>query len=157
MTIPRLQRGEPETFSASGFQPGESVHAVIHSPQTIELASKAANSAGVVSWTFLVPESFDLGMHTAIATSDSIGDSTRAVSFEVYALTPSGGGTAPTGTGSGPVGTSSGGSTSSGGPSTLAATGANAIVVGSATAALLLLGLALRLATTVQRRKLPVR
>ncbi|WP_265522027.1 choice-of-anchor G family protein [Oerskovia flava] len=102
VTEPRLQRGEVQTFIASGFEPGEMVSGLVESSHTIALPAQAANDDGSVSWTFVVPAGFELGTHTATATSDEVGDST-ASSFEVYmtsTATP-GGGTSTGGTSTG--------------------------------------------------------
>ncbi|MBM7820393.1 5-hydroxyisourate hydrolase-like protein (transthyretin family) [Cellulosimicrobium cellulans] len=96
---PRVLRGAEQTFVASGFEPGESVQAVINSEPLI-LPVATADASGQVSWTFVVPADFEVGPHTGTATSVDVGDSTVA-SFEVY-LTPTGGdGPGSSGPGSG--------------------------------------------------------
>ncbi|WP_264032366.1 choice-of-anchor G family protein [Cellulosimicrobium sp. SH8] len=103
---PRVLRGAEQTFVASGFEPGESVQAVINSEPLI-LPVATADASGQVSWTFVVPADFEVGPHTGTATSVDVGDSTVA-SFEVY-LTPTGGdGPGSSGSGSGSGSTNAG-------------------------------------------------
>ncbi|MCO7272261.1 choice-of-anchor G family protein [Cellulosimicrobium cellulans] len=96
---PRVLRGAEQTFVASGFEPGESVQAVINSePLILPVATADAN--GQVSWTFVVPADFEVGPHTGTATSVAVGDSTVA-SFEVYLTASGGDGPGGSGPGSG--------------------------------------------------------
>ncbi|MFB8229618.1 choice-of-anchor G family protein [Cellulosimicrobium sp. NPDC055967] len=96
---PRVLRGAEQTFVASGFQPGESVQAVINSEPLI-LPVATADASGQVSWTFVVPADFEVGPHTGTATSVTVGDSTVA-SFEVYLTASGGDGPGGSGPGSG--------------------------------------------------------
>ncbi|WP_277211395.1 LPXTG cell wall anchor domain-containing protein, partial [Isoptericola croceus] len=102
----RVQRGEEQTFSASGFEPGEEVQARINS-EPLNLTVQTANADGEVSWTFIVPADFEAGPHTGTATSIDVGDATVAA-FVVY-LTPSGADGTPGGSGGTGTGTASGG------------------------------------------------
>ncbi|GED11348.1 choice-of-anchor G family protein [Cellulosimicrobium cellulans] len=118
---PRVLRGAEQTFVASGFEPGESVQAVINSEPLI-LPAATADASGQVSWTFVVPADFEVGPHTGTATSVSVGDSTVA-SFEVYLTSTTGDGDGPGGSGSGSGGAGSGSDGSSNGSGYLARTG----------------------------------
>ncbi|WTM15223.1 choice-of-anchor G family protein [Isoptericola halotolerans] len=104
----QVERGEEQTFTASGFESGEEVQAVINSEPLI-LSVQTANADGEVSWTFVVPADFESGTHTGTATSVEEDDSVVA-SFQVT-LTPSD----PGGTGGGTGAGGTGGSGSSGG------------------------------------------
>ncbi len=79
---PTVQAGDEQTFYASGFEDGEVVAGLVSSDNPIALPAKAAHST--VSWTFTVPENFELGTHQGIAISTAEGDSASAT-FEVVA------------------------------------------------------------------------
>ena len=147
-----VAQGASQTFSASGFEPGEMVVGVIRST-SVRLPAAAADGTGTVQWTFTVPAGLDVGSHVGIATSQMIGDSATA-SFEVV-LASTGGGTGDgdgdddrdgagngTGDGSGSNGngTGSGSGSSSG---SLAATGADVATLLAVTVLLLAAGAAL--------------
>ncbi|SMF30697.1 hypothetical protein L603_000800001240, partial [Cellulosimicrobium cellulans J34] len=133
MAKERVQRGETQTFTASGFEPGEEVQAVINS-EPLVLPVAIADENGQVSWTFVVPADFEAGPHTGTATSVAEGDSTVAA-FEVYLVPATDGGTGGTGsTGSTGSGSGSGGS---GGSGSLATTGVDGVAYYLAAAFLL--------------------
>ncbi|MGW8565241.1 hypothetical protein ACWGKI_03430, partial [Isoptericola sp. NPDC055881] len=77
----QVGRGAAQTFQASGFEPGEQVRAVIAS-EPLALPVTVADADGVATWTFTVPQAFELGTHTGTATSVTVGDSATAT-FEV--------------------------------------------------------------------------
>ncbi|MFD2841743.1 hypothetical protein ACFSYH_14350, partial [Populibacterium corticicola] len=101
VTIPTITRGRTQVFTATGFEPGETVNGHVHS-RRVDLPQQRANESGTVTWEFVVPTDFALGEHVATAESVAYGDSTRS-SFTVVAdasvttvNTPTGG--TPTGT-----------------------------------------------------------
>lgn len=123
-----VQRGDEQTFYASGFDAGEIVVGIINS-DPIALPAQAADSDGNVEWTFTVAEDQDLGSHQGIAVSTAVGDSAMA-EYRVVA-----GAALDTGAGDG-----------DGGP--LASTGANVTALIAATVLLLGAG-----AVMIKRRR----
>jgi hypothetical protein len=85
--------GSTVTFTATGFTPGEQARAVVHS-DPIDLGLKTVASDGSASWTWTVPDGFDLGAHTVVITS-LLGRNTATAPFVVVAkpdtVTPGGG------------------------------------------------------------------
>ncbi|WP_020018258.1 choice-of-anchor G family protein [Promicromonospora sukumoe] len=138
--------GESQTFSASGFAPGEMVTAVIRSTPIV-LTSAAADEDGEVSWTFTVPEDLLTGAHVGIATSAEAGDSALAT-FQVEPTSTAGPGNGDgngSGTGDGDGGSGDGSGSGTGG---LAATGADVATLVTGTALLLAVG-----ALLIRRRR----
>jgi hypothetical protein len=67
--------GTKVTFSAAGFQPGESVQAVLDGT---ELGVWLADDAGVVSFDWIVPEGTAVGQHTVVLTGLAAGHQASA-------------------------------------------------------------------------------
>ncbi|MDR1807787.1 MAG: hypothetical protein LBR33_07755 [Propionibacteriaceae bacterium] len=81
-----LQSGSTFTFMASGFKAGETVTAVVSSTPTT-IGSKAASSAGVVSFTWTVPANFTSGTHTVTLTGSETGAVSQSFSLTLLAAT----------------------------------------------------------------------
>ncbi|MDR0436624.1 MAG: DUF4430 domain-containing protein [Propionibacteriaceae bacterium] len=90
VVVTEVVAGSTITFTGTGFVPGESVRAVVHS-EPVDLGSQDADAVGVVSWTWLVPADFEPGEHTVTVTSDS------AVAVASFVVLPVGEPSVPTG------------------------------------------------------------
>jgi hypothetical protein len=85
--------GGTVTFTATGFTAGEQARATVYS-DPIELGAKTVAADGTASWTWTVPDGFDLGAHTVVIRS-LLGKNTATAPFVVVAKpdtgTPGGG------------------------------------------------------------------
>ncbi|WP_125777148.1 choice-of-anchor G family protein [Antribacter gilvus] len=143
--------GQTQTFTATGFEPGEHVQSSVYStPMT--LPAIPADATGTVSWTFVVPATMEVGVHVGVATSLDTGMQTAA-EFQVVAISAAPGGSGQgSGSGTGGAGGGSGGYSAPGGP--LATTGGDAVAPLTAMGLLLLIGTALVLhARSVRSRR----
>ena len=145
----RGHRGEKFQFEADGYKPGEKAEGDVHST-TVRVGTYVANANGVVTGSFVVPDSLANGSHTFTLT----GLSTGVIKTAKFTVTPvpaggsgnSGSGADAAGSGTGSTGSGTG-STGSG----LAMTGTNVAAVVGGGAALMLAGGGLMVAS--RRRK----
>jgi hypothetical protein len=68
----KIVPGAKQTITGTGFTPGETVHGVLHS-RIIDLGTAVADSNGVVVFTVTLPDSFELGSHSAVLTGATSG------------------------------------------------------------------------------------
>jgi len=87
VVVPRLQRGQTQTGTGQGFQPGEVVTAEQHS-SPLALGTQVADASGNVTFTWSIRAGEALGVHAFIVTGPQSG--TASANFEVFA--PAGGG-----------------------------------------------------------------
>ncbi|MDR0432697.1 MAG: CshA/CshB family fibrillar adhesin-related protein [Bifidobacteriaceae bacterium] len=85
---PELHHGEDQTVRVVNFQPGETVHAIVHSTP-LDLGTAVAGPAGNAVFTFKVPAEFELGAHKADATGPLSGKAGPADFDVIEAVQPS--------------------------------------------------------------------
>ncbi len=85
----RLPRGETQIATGIGFQPGETVHAIVHS-DPVEVGVQTADSQGGVRFVFAIPTDLQTGNHSVEISGERSG-STQA-QFEVVEAATSGSG-----------------------------------------------------------------
>jgi hypothetical protein len=95
LALSKLKAGDVLEIVGSGFLPEESVGSRVES-DPISLGNKKASADGEVSFTFTVPEGFELGAHTAYLVGVESGEVSSAFTVEQEKpITPVGTSTTP--------------------------------------------------------------
>lgn len=76
-------RGDVVTVTGQGFAPGESVTGTMHSGEPFDMGTLTADSSGVVSFHWTVPQRAEMGLHTILLVGAQSGSA--QASLEVVA------------------------------------------------------------------------